>query len=58
MPSRWEGAVAVDDVVALNADAVRLLALPYAIWNNHATAPMSVWLARDAAHVRKAPAAK
>jgi DUF1680 family protein len=36
----------------------RLLAIPYAFWNNRATAPMSVWLARDAAHVRKAPAAK
>jgi hypothetical protein len=50
--------VAGDDVLVLNADAAWLSAIPYAFWNNRATAPMSVWLARDAAHVRKAPAAK
>lgn len=31
---------------------VNLVAIPYAFWNNRGLAPMSVWLARDAQHVR------
>jgi hypothetical protein len=34
----------------------RATAIPYAWWNNRGLSPMTVWLGRDAAHVRPTPA--
>jgi DUF1680 family protein len=39
-----------------DATPARMVAVPYAFWNNRGAAPMSVWLARDAAHARGAAA--
>ncbi len=33
-----------------------LTAIPYAAWNNRGLSPMTVWLGRDAGHVRPVPA--
>ena len=40
----------------LSESPVRLMAVPYAFWNNRGLAPMAVWLGRDASHVRPVPA--
>ncbi len=34
------------------SEPINLTAIPYAFWNNRGLAPMNVWLARDAQHVR------
>lgn len=41
----------------LEERSVHLTAIPYASWNNRGLSPMSVWLGRDAEHVRPVPAA-
>lgn len=41
---------------ALEETPARFTAIPYAFWNNRGLSPMTVWLGRDAAHARPAPA--
>ncbi|MES2922433.1 MAG: beta-L-arabinofuranosidase domain-containing protein [Verrucomicrobiota bacterium] len=36
--------------------STRMTAIPYAAWNNRGLSPMTVWLGRDAEHVRPVPA--
>lgn len=36
--------------------SISLIAIPYATWNNRGLSPMTVWLGRDAEHVRPVPA--
>jgi DUF1680 family protein len=40
----------------LIATSANLMAVPYASWNNRGLSPMTVWLGRDAEHVRPVPA--
>lgn len=40
----------------LGETPARLVAIPYACWNNRGLAPMTVWLGRDASQVRPVPA--
>jgi DUF1680 family protein len=51
-----EGAVRVrrNKDGGIDESPARMMAVPYAYWNNRGAAPMAVWLARDAAHARAA----
>ncbi|MEY3895222.1 MAG: hypothetical protein RLZZ214_741 [Verrucomicrobiota bacterium] len=40
----------------LEEKPTQLTAIPYASWNNRGLSPMTVWLGRDAEHVRPVPA--
>lgn len=43
------------DSGSLETKPVKLLAIPYAVWDNRGLSPMCVWLARDASSARPTP---